>query len=111
MTSHSPCDGCSTREDELARARAEAYRARELVATHGKVHELIAAGAPLEDVLVELIKGVEYQDPSVLGCVVLLDRESSTLHPGEMMADAMRNIRGYVSRFSSRTDVTLASYP
>ena len=82
VTSHSLCDQCSSREDELARARADADRARELVATHGKVHELIAAGAPLEDVLVELIKGVECQDPSVLGCVVLLDRESSTLHPG-----------------------------
>jgi diguanylate cyclase (GGDEF)-like protein len=89
----------SSREDDLARARAEAERARELVATHGKVHELIAAGAPLEDVLVELINGVERQDPSVLGCVVLLDRESSTLHPGagpSLPAEWLRAIDGVV---------------
>jgi hypothetical protein len=44
-----PSEVGSSREDELARVRAEAERARDLVATHSKVHELIAAGAPLED--------------------------------------------------------------
>ena len=81
-TSHSLSDQCSSREDELGRARADADRARELVATHGKVHELIAAGAPLEDVLVELIKGVECQDRACSVAWCCWTEESSTLHPG-----------------------------
>src|SRR6202042_578957 len=44
--------------------------------------ELIAQDAPLSDVLGELVEGIERYEPSVMGCVVLLDRESSTLHPG-----------------------------
>jgi hypothetical protein len=94
-----PSEVGSSREDELARVRADAERARDLVATHSKVHELIAAGAPLEDVPVELIGGVERQDPSVLGCVVLLDRESSTLHPGagpSLPAEWLQAIDGVV---------------
>lgn len=69
-------------EIRLRLARHEVARAHELVATHGKVHELIAAGAPLADVLTELVRGIERHDPSVIPCVVLLDRESGTLHPG-----------------------------
>lgn len=69
------------------------------MATHRKVHELIAAGAPLEEVLVEMIEGAERQDPSALGCVVLLDRESSTLHPGagpSLPAEWLQAIDGVV---------------
>jgi hypothetical protein len=69
-------------EVRLRLAKYDAARAHELVATHGKVHELIAAGAPLCEVLVELVEGIERHDPSVIPCVVLLDRESHTLHPG-----------------------------
>ena len=30
----------------------------------------------------ELVEGIEEYEPSVMACVVLLDRETSTLHPG-----------------------------
>ena len=69
-------------EIRLRLANDEALRFHDLVASHHRVHELIARGAPLKDVLVELVEGIERHDPSVTGCVVLLDRESSTLHPG-----------------------------
>jgi diguanylate cyclase (GGDEF)-like protein len=55
---------------------------RELVASHNRLHELIAQAAPLSEVLRELVEGIERYEPSVIPCVVLLDRESSTLHPG-----------------------------
>ncbi len=69
-------------EIRLRLANDEALRFHDLVASQHRVHELIAGGAPLKDVLVELIEGIEHHDPSVIGCVVLLDRESNTLHPG-----------------------------
>ncbi len=69
-------------EIRLRLANDEALRFHDLVASQHRVHELIAGGAPLKDVLVELIEGIERHDPSVTGCVVLLDRESNTLHPG-----------------------------
>jgi GAF domain-containing protein len=66
----------------LRRAERDALRVRELVACHTRLHELIARDAPLTAVLTELVLGVERYDPSVIACVVLLDRESNTLHPG-----------------------------
>jgi diguanylate cyclase (GGDEF)-like protein len=69
-------------EIRLSLANDEALRFHDLVASQHRVHELIAGGAPLGDVLVELVEGIEHHDPSVIGCVVLLDRESNTLHPG-----------------------------
>jgi diguanylate cyclase (GGDEF)-like protein len=66
----------------LRRAEGDALRARELVACHTRLHELIARDAPLTAVLTELVVGVERYEPSVIPCVVLLDRESNTLHPG-----------------------------
>jgi diguanylate cyclase (GGDEF)-like protein len=66
----------------LRRAEGDALRARELVACHTGVHELIGRDAPLAAVLTELVLGVERYEPSVIPCVVLLDRESNTLHPG-----------------------------
>jgi diguanylate cyclase (GGDEF)-like protein len=69
-------------EVRLRLAKEEAARVHELVASHQRVHELIARAAPLHDVLVELVNGIERYDPSVIACVVLLDRESSTLRPG-----------------------------
>jgi diguanylate cyclase (GGDEF)-like protein len=69
-------------EIRLRLANDEALRFHELVASQQRVHELIAGGAPLKDILVELVTGLERHDPSVIPCVVLLDRESNTLHPG-----------------------------
>jgi len=66
----------------LRLANHDALRFHELVASHNSVHELIARGAPLQEVLVELVEGIERHDPSVIACVVLLDREASALRPG-----------------------------
>jgi diguanylate cyclase (GGDEF)-like protein len=69
-------------EVELRLANQEAARIRDLVASHNRLHELIAQAAPLSDVLGELVEGIERYEPSVIPCVVLLDRDSGTLHPG-----------------------------
>jgi diguanylate cyclase (GGDEF)-like protein len=69
-------------EVALRLANQEAARVRDLVASHNRLHELIAAAAPLSEVLRELVDGIERYEPSVIPCVVLLDRESNTLHPG-----------------------------
>jgi diguanylate cyclase (GGDEF)-like protein len=69
-------------EVKLRTAAREAARVRNLVGSHNRLHELIARDAPLTDVLGELVEGIERYEPSVMPCVVLLDRESSTLHPG-----------------------------
>ncbi len=66
----------------LRLAHRAATRMRELVASHNRLHELIAQAAPLSDVLGELVTGIERYEPSVIPCVVLLDRETNTLHPG-----------------------------
>ncbi|HEX4008709.1 MAG TPA: EAL domain-containing protein [Solirubrobacteraceae bacterium] len=60
----------------------EIARLRELVAAHNRLHALIAAGAPLPEVLRELVESVERYEPSVIPSVVLLDQATSTLHPG-----------------------------
>lgn len=67
---------------ELAAAKAQVQRERERVASHNRVHDLIARAEPLERVLEEIVLSVERHDPSLIGCAVLLDRRSSTLHPG-----------------------------
>jgi diguanylate cyclase (GGDEF)-like protein len=69
-------------EVKLRLANQEAARVSDLVGSHKRLHELIAQDAPLSDVLGELVEGIERYEPSVMPCVVLLDRESSTLHPG-----------------------------
>ena len=66
---------------ELRVADREAARVRDLVGSHNRLHELIARDAPIGDVLGELVEGIERYEPSVMPSVVLLDRESSTLHP------------------------------
>ena len=68
-------------EVRLRLANEQAVRFHELVASQHRVHELIAGGSPLGEVLVELVQGIERHDPSVIGAVVLLDRDSNTLHP------------------------------
>ena len=65
----------------LRLADRETRRIRDLLASQNRVHELIASAAPLNEALDKLTGGIERYDPSVLPCVVLLDRESSTLHP------------------------------
>jgi diguanylate cyclase (GGDEF)-like protein len=67
---------------QLFSADHETERIRDLLASQNRVHELIARAAPLKEALDELTGGIERYDPSVLPCVVLLDRESTTLHPG-----------------------------
>ncbi|MGZ4298649.1 MAG: hypothetical protein ACXVE4_14680, partial [Solirubrobacteraceae bacterium] len=67
-----------TRDDDLRLAHDETVRLRTLVASHNRLHELIARDAPLRDVLTELAVGIEEYEPSVSACVVLLDRKSST---------------------------------
>jgi diguanylate cyclase (GGDEF)-like protein len=69
-------------DEKLRSAISEAARVRDLIGSSNRVHELIAQDAPLVDVLNELVEGVERYDSSVIACVVFLDRESSTLHPG-----------------------------
>ncbi|MGH2855943.1 MAG: putative bifunctional diguanylate cyclase/phosphodiesterase [Solirubrobacteraceae bacterium] len=66
----------------LRLARAQAARFEELVAAHDHVQELIASGAPLAEVLTEITASVERCEPSLIGCIVLLDPATSTLHPG-----------------------------
>ena len=66
----------------LRLANHDAVRFHELVASHNRVHELIAVGAPLQQVLIELVEGIERHDPSVIPCVVLLDRAAGALRPG-----------------------------
>lgn len=77
----------------------EVARVRNLVASHNRLHDLIARDAPLRDVLTELALGIEEYEPSVAACIVLLDRESSTLHPGagpSLPADWLNAIDGVV---------------
>jgi diguanylate cyclase (GGDEF)-like protein len=69
-------------EVKLRLADQEAARVRDLVGSHNRLHELIARDAPLRDVLGELVEGIERYEPSVMPSVVLLDRETNTLHPG-----------------------------
>ena len=76
------CTAAVAAEIRLRLANDKALRFHELVASQHRVHELIAGGAPLPDVLVELVEGIERHDPSVIGCVVLLDRAAGVLRPG-----------------------------
>ena len=66
----------------LRLANQEASRFRNIVESQNRVHELIAEAAPLGDVLTELVEGIERYEPSVIPCVVLLDRTTNTLRPG-----------------------------
>ena len=63
-------------ELSLRLAYQAATRLREHAASHNRLHELIAQAAPLSDVLSELVAGIERYEPSVIACVVLLDKAS-----------------------------------
>ncbi len=58
----------------------ELRQAREIAAAHNRAHELIAADAPLSDVLEALVDGIEHFDPDVRASVLMLDRDARTLH-------------------------------
>jgi len=77
----SAAGGAST-QVRLRLANQEATRVGDLVDSHNRLHELIARAAPLGEVLGELVAGIERFEPSVMPCVVLLDRKTNTLHPG-----------------------------
>jgi diguanylate cyclase (GGDEF)-like protein len=86
-------------EVALRLARKEAGRVQQLVASHNKVHDLIASAAPLRDVLVEVLESVERHDPSIIASVLMLDPASSTLHSGigpSLPAEYLAGIDGVV---------------
>jgi diguanylate cyclase (GGDEF)-like protein len=66
----------------LRLAKKEAERVQLLVTSHNKVHDLIARGVPLRDILVEVLESVERYDPSVQATLLMLDPTSRTLHSG-----------------------------
>ncbi len=66
----------------LRLAKKGAERVQQLVASHNTVHDLIARGAPLRDVLLEILESVERYDPSVFASLLMLDPTSHTLHSG-----------------------------
>jgi diguanylate cyclase (GGDEF)-like protein len=65
---------------EVRLARAEAARAQQLVAEHNRVHDMIARGVPLNQVLTAACEAVERYDPSLLASILQRDPESNTLH-------------------------------
>jgi len=81
---HALADSAAAVSTEVALriAKSEVALVQQLVASHNKVHDLIARAEPLHDVLVAVVESIERHDPSVIACVVLLDAASSTLHPG-----------------------------
>jgi len=58
----------------------ELRRTRDVVASHNRAHELIGAGAPLEQVLEEVAFSIERYDPELRGSILLLDDELRTVH-------------------------------
>jgi diguanylate cyclase (GGDEF)-like protein len=64
----------------LRLAKKEAERVQQLVASHNTVHDLIARGAPLRDVLLEVLEAVRRYDPSLKPSLLMLDPTSRTLH-------------------------------
>ncbi len=69
-------------EVALRLAKKEVERAHQLVASHNRVHELIAGAVPLRDVLVAVLESIQSYDPTLRPSVLMLDTSSSTLHSG-----------------------------
>jgi diguanylate cyclase (GGDEF)-like protein len=69
-------------ELEQRLARAQVARVHDLVASHNRVHDMIDAGVPLRDVLVEVCRIIERYDASLIPSVLLRDPVSNTLHSG-----------------------------
>jgi diguanylate cyclase (GGDEF)-like protein len=64
----------------LRLAKKEAERVQQLVSSHKAVHDLIAEGAPLREILVEVLEAIERCDPSLKPSLLMLDPISRTLH-------------------------------
>jgi diguanylate cyclase (GGDEF)-like protein len=69
-------------EIALRLAAADLGRANALVAAHNRIHELISANAPLEEILDEVVLSIEGYDPRLRGSVLLLDPILRTIHHG-----------------------------
>ncbi|HET6507448.1 MAG TPA: EAL domain-containing protein [Baekduia sp.] len=69
-------------EIALRIAAGDLRRVNGVVEDHNRIHELIAADAPLEDVLREVVLSIENYDPSLRGSVLLLDPVLRTIHHG-----------------------------
>lgn len=69
-------------ELERRLARAQVVRVQELVTSHNRVHDMIANGAALRDVLSEVCLIIERYDSSFIPSVLLRDPISNTLHSG-----------------------------
>ncbi|MCW2986780.1 MAG: hypothetical protein JWR63_4350, partial [Conexibacter sp.] len=69
-------------EVALRVAACDLRRANGVIAAHNRIHELIAAGAPLSDVLREVVLSIEDFDVRLRGSVLLLDPVLRTVHHG-----------------------------
>ncbi|WCB94316.1 hypothetical protein DSM104299_03048 [Baekduia alba] len=69
-------------EIALRVAAEDLRRANGVVAAHNRIHELIAADAPLGDILREVVLSIEGFDPRLRGSVLLLDPILRTVHHG-----------------------------
>jgi diguanylate cyclase (GGDEF)-like protein len=69
-------------EIALRISACDLQRANGVVEDHNRIHELIAADAPLEDVLREVVLSIENFDPRLRGSVLLLDPVLRTIHHG-----------------------------
>jgi diguanylate cyclase (GGDEF)-like protein len=69
-------------EISLRVAAADLRAANGVVAAHNRIHELIAADAPLGDILREVVLSIEDFDPTLRGSVLLLDPILRTVHNG-----------------------------
>ena len=69
-------------ELERRLACAQVVRVQELVTSHNRVHDMIANGSSLRDVLIEVCLIIERYDPSFIPSVLLRDPVSNTLHSG-----------------------------
>jgi GAF domain-containing protein len=69
-------------EIALRVAAGDLQRANGVVAAHNRIHALIAADAPLADVLCEVVLSIEDFDARLEGSVLLLDPVLRTVHHG-----------------------------
>jgi diguanylate cyclase (GGDEF)-like protein len=69
-------------EIALRIAACDLQRSNTVVEDHNRIHQLIAADAPLEEVLREVVLSIENFDPRLRGSVLLLDPILRTIHHG-----------------------------
>jgi diguanylate cyclase (GGDEF)-like protein len=83
----------------LRLAEAEIERIQELVASHHKVHDMIARAVPLQEVLTEICETIQAYEPAVIPSVLLLDPVTRTLRSGigpSLPADYLAATEGVV---------------